>query len=385
MNHFDVIIVGGGLVGMTLALGLQTTQKARVALVEASAPLVQDTRLIALNDGSVNLLKNLKVWPALASHAAPIQKVHVSKRGQFGAVRIRAEELNRDALGYVIPAHFINETLNCLLHENPGVTLFKPGKLDTLNQSSSTVTLSIVCNDEKIILTANRVIGADGSDSTVRQLLNISCRTIEYQQSAMVMRVELKAEGQSIAYERFLEGGAIALLPLLRNSAAIIWTDQNETIHHLMTLSEDDFLKTLQHTFGFRAGLLTKVLPRSTFPLRMIEASRAQEGNVILMGNALHTVHPIAAQGFNLALYEVAVLLENWQQEQPFFEKVSRSQQWSQRLSHFLPMVFANDFFMMKIVRSIGMMGLDNCLPAKKYFMQQALHCHGRVPQLWIT
>lgn len=378
--HYNNIIIGGGIVGATLALALQK-QQIPIALIDASpAPPINDSRLIALNDGSVNLFKHLRIWPALAAHGAPIKTVHVSKRGQFGAVRIAADELDLDSLGYVIPAKIINAVLYAELQKSELITLYQPALLNALAEQADQVQLSITKASQPIDLTADFVIGADGTDSTVRKLLAIPTEVIDYQQSAIVTITQLKDAHQNSAYERFVDQGAIALLPLLGKEMATIWSGQDAYIQTLMSESSDAFLHALQKEFGFRLGLFEKIGERSVFPLRMVKAKTAGRNKIILMGNALHTMHPIAAQGLNLALYEVAVLCESLQHP----KNLGFSQKMSLQLSHHLNTLFSNDFFMLNAARSLGMIGLDICLPAKKCFMKAALHHYGRVPRLWL-
>lgn len=379
-----MVIIGGGMVGAAMARALRTS-KFKVALIDASpeSQLTQDHRLIALNYSSICLLKNLNIWPALSAHAAPIEKVHVSHRGHFGISHICASDLNLSALGYVIPAKYINAAL----YQNfENISLIRPATLKKLSQDKDTATLTIQTPDGEQELSAKIVIGADGTRSTVRELLNISTEKKEYHQSALVTTTQLHRSHHNIAYERFQNDGAIAMLPLSENSVATIWTDSNENISQLMQLSDDAFLEKLQKHFGYRLGKLQSISQRFTYPLQMIQATTKITERTILIGNAAHTLHPIAAQGLNLALYEIAELAEYFNQHD--LEKISlqdlaaQQQKISVGLSHNLTWIFSQDFFLANAARKIGMIGLDLIKPLKERFARRAIGQSGKVPAL---
>ena len=230
--HFDIVIIGGGMVGATLALALQKNHT-NIALID-SLPLniKDDQRLIALNEGSVCLFENMGLMTHLLPHAGKIQAVHVSHKGRFGITRIHAKEMGLPALGYVVPAKHINAALDAKL-KTANVTIFRPATLETLIQNEEGVTMQIRTEEKIAPIQAKKVYGADGSFSTVRALLDIPIEKIDYQQSALVTVTELQRSHEAIAYERFLGGGAIAMLPLPGQSVATIWTDSHERIKAL--------------------------------------------------------------------------------------------------------------------------------------------------------
>ncbi|MDR3478958.1 MAG: FAD-dependent monooxygenase [Gammaproteobacteria bacterium] len=386
--QYDIIIIGGGMVGGSLACALQETTL-RIALVDA-APLNtrHDSRLIALNYGSYCLLDNLGIWQALSSHAAPIQQVHISDRGHFGKIRLKAEEAGVHALGYVVPAQDINMALNNALAKQNRVTMFRPAKLKQLTQTETHANLIVETETANLELEGKIIIGADGTHSTVRELLNIETQTTQCEQSAIVTITELQRSHQGIAYERFHSSGAIAMLPLVGDRTATIWTDDNQAIQDLLQLDDSSFLKTLQTQFGYRLGRLKQIGQRHTYPLHMLKSAQTIKQHVVLMGNAAHTLLPLAAQGLNLALSEIAMLVQcitdnpdepNWQTYLSWQEK---QQSNSTRLSHQLPKLFSEDFSLVTIARQIGMIGLDICPAAKKHFAWQAMGKAGQLPRL---
>ncbi len=364
---YDIVIVGGGMVGATLAVALQSN--VRVLLIDATLETKEDHRLIALSHPSICLLKNLQLWSALESHATPIHEIHVSKRGNFGITRISKDLLNIDALGYVVPAKYINAALHDLLN----IDIVRPGVLKKFHQTSDEVNLTVETNEGSKTFTANYMIGADGSSSFVREYLNIPTEKIDYEQSAIVTTTLLQRSHGSIAYERFLEDGAIAMLPLKDNVVATIWTAPKSLVDELLQLDDESFLQKLQKTFGYRLGRLKQIGKRYSYPLHYIKASENQKDRIILMGNALHTMQPIAAQGLNIALHEITLLMDYFSKETK--DKVDFSKnKIPTHLSHHLSSIFSTDFFLWNMARQTSMVALDLFPSLKKYFLKRVLY-----------
>ncbi|HEX2548273.1 MAG TPA: FAD-dependent monooxygenase [Gammaproteobacteria bacterium] len=363
---YDIAIIGGGMVGLTLAIALQ--KNSRVLLIDAVAENKEDHRLIALNHSSICLFKSLHVWPMLQSHATPINEIHVSKRGRLGITRISSDLLKLETLGYVIPAKYINIALSKLLK----VDVIRPGILKKFHQTSDEVFLTVETSEGLKEISASYMIGADGTHSFVREFLNIPTKKIDYQQSAIVTKTLLHRPHQNVAYERFVEEGAIAMLPLQNNEVATIWTANNSKIDALLKLSDEEFLQTLQKTFGYRLGRLQKISKRYSYPLHLVKATEHQIDRIILMGNALHTMQPIAAQSLNLAFYEMTLLVEYFakkSQEKIDFSKHSLPE----KLSHHLSWIFSTDFFLWNMARQSSMIALDVFPILKKYFLKRLM------------
>jgi 2-octaprenyl-6-methoxyphenol hydroxylase len=384
MMNFDVVIVGGGMVGAALACALSHSSL-NIALIDAAhVDLTNDPRLIALNDSSVSFLKNIGVWQELSERAAKISEVHVSDQGKFGKVNLTAATLGIDALGYVIPAKYINQTLHKTLTQaaNP-ISLLVPATLTAITQTDSQATLSLKADDKDILISAKLVIGADGTNSSVRKLLGITTDTIDYEQSALVTVTHLKRGHNHVAYERFKQEGAIAMLPLLNNCCATIWTDANATINQLMSLNDQDFLATLQSNFGYRLGRLLKSEARHLYPLKKIIATSVLSNRILLIGNAAHTLSPIAAQGLNLAFAEINKLVTtldrqsldqlDWKDYLNWQTKLLKS---SSQLSHELSRIFSKNNSLINFLRPAGMIGLDLSIPLKNRFALKAMGKH---------
>jgi len=376
--HFDIAIVGGGMVGGALAAALKNSDLQIVLIDATPAHFGDDARLIALNETSIHFFKRLGLWPVLEPHAAPIERIHVSHRGHFAITRIDCKEFKMPVLGYVIPAKYINAALYSALTQANNITLIRPAKLETFTQEKENMSLTISIESTMQYLQANVVIGADGSLSTVRDILNIPIEKYDYQQSALVTTTLLQRDHNNSAYERFLENGAIAMLPLRDMQAATIWTANNETIAHLMTLSDEDFLKNLQDTFGYRLGRFVSIEKRVTYPLQLLVAKQSIKDNVILIGNAAHTFHPIASQGLNLALYEVSCLetffLSSGKKLSLRHLQIDRWQErFSKHLSHHLTWIFSQDQLLLNSARQVAMVGLDVLPGLKKRFAWRAM------------
>lgn len=381
--QYDMIIVGGGLVGASLAIALQSTHLS-IALIDARQETKLDPRLFALSASSCQFLKNLELWDQLTPFATPIHQVHVSRQGHFGSLRLNPADVGLKALGHVIPAQHIETILLSKLKQLTHVTLYQGATLTQLLVNDSTISLTIE-DQQTHNLHAPMVIGADGTHSTVRSLLNIPTRIFNYQQSALVTRTCLQRSHHHIAYERFNDKGAIAMLPLSGNECATIWTADTPTIEQLMTLSDQAFLTHLQSEFGYRLGRFHSIVKRHVFPLQMLQVEKKVIPGILLLGNAAHTLHPIAAQGFNLALYEVAMLVDNIQEKidkngsfnrEWLYESneiAQKQQTTSVALSHRLAQLFLTRSSLVNMMLQLGMMGLDILNPVKKRLLQKIL------------
>ncbi len=386
MQQVDLAIVGGGLVGGGLALALMN-QGLRIALIEAKLPQAIDPRLFALNASTCDFLKKMHLWPDLAQHAAAIHAVHVSHRGHFGTVCLQRDDVGLAALGYVIPAKHIEAALHERLHAlatSGNLLRYQPASLQTM-ETQDDHTLLHVMGATAETLHATLVIGADGTHSTVRTQLQFSATVHDYQQNAIVTRTTLKRGHQQMAYERFTDEGAIAMLPLPHDECATIWTTTTAKSAELMAISPDAFLAQLQETFGYRLGRLQRIGERHVFPLQQVTLEKNVLNNVLLIGNAAHTVHPFAAQGYNLALTEVATLrdaiLAKKAKNQPFSaadlqvtaEQLRKQQTLNLSLSHHLAEFFSKERWSLNIAASLAMVSFNLATPLKKRLLKRLL------------
>lgn len=310
-KDFDVLIVGAGMVGTSLALALNNTGL-KIGIIEAqsietdSQPSFDD-RGIALSYGSQRIFETLGLWPELQAYATPILDIHISDRGHFGVTRLSANAANVPALGQVLTAKQLGQQLNIALQQADDIALLSPLKVTALETTADKTTVFL---SDKQKLHCKLLVAADGQHSTIRELLKLGSWQRDYQQTAVTANVSTERPHQNRAFERFTDSGPLALLPMSDNRSSLVWTVNSDDEQRLLALSDEEFLQALQQRFGFRLGHFTKVGKRSSYPLGLMQTDTAIQPRLLLIGNAAHSLHPIAGQGFNLGLRDAAVLAE---------------------------------------------------------------------------
>lgn len=314
---FDIAIVGGGLVGSSLAIALAKTLSAasyKIALID-SQPLADieikanhlDGRSIALALSSKKMLATLGLWDSLQEHATAIKKIHISDQGRFGVTRLDSARYEVESFGYLIPADRLVHCLNKQVDTLDEVKRIQPYEVSAIESSSDHVILK---QDDGKTIQASLLIAADGAHSFIRKALNIAVEEKQYQQSAIVGSVECEQAHKNTAYERFTQDGPLALLPREGNRCGFIWMNPTDTAEEKLSLSDTVFMHKLQEAFGFRLGHFQSVSKRFAYPLALLMSERRVQQRVVLIGNAAQTLHPIAGQGLNLALRDIAELVE---------------------------------------------------------------------------
>ncbi len=318
----QVIIVGGGMVGLSLALMLAKA-KIGVKLLEAirypdytdteSVPYHSsfDARNTALSRRSVQIYQKLGLWEALQQHATPILEVHITEQGSFGKARLKAEQENVESFGQVIENAWLGRVLLTQVRQQPLIELIDGVQVKALTQDIEQVYIEAEREGQELQLTSKLVIAADGRDSFCRQALGVGVDVHDYDQVAIVTAVQTSKPHRQVGFERFSPLGPLALLPLPGEyRRSVVWPVKKGTEHEWLGEENDQhFLNALQQTYGDRAGKFEKTGKRFSYPLSQVLAHKQAVGRVVLMGNAAHTLHPVAGQGFNLCLRDADVLL----------------------------------------------------------------------------
>ncbi len=398
-NQFDLIIVGGGLVGNCLALALKDSGL-KIAVIEAASRQQQQQsgagdRALALAAGTVMLLRQLGAWDGVADQATPIRQIHVSDRGHFGKTRLSAAEQGVEALGYVITARAIEQHVADLVAQTP-VSCFYQTRLAGLISAEQEIFVNLKQDHgDSLNLSARLVVGADGGQSSVRSLLDIAQQITDYGQTALVTTVQSTLPHHNTAYERFTAFGPLALLPLSGKQSAVVWTRSHEQAQSLMAGGEADFLAELQACFGYRLGALSLTAPRRAFPLSLIRAQRMTAERVVMIGNAVHQLHPVAGQGFNLSIRDVAELAELLVAQHDAAADIGDSellQRYARQraddhnktigFTNSVVQIFSNQNLALAALRNTGLTLLDHVPPAKQLLAKHAMGLARRLPGL---
>jgi 2-octaprenyl-6-methoxyphenol hydroxylase len=400
LTEYDVLIIGGAMVGGSLALGLLNSGL-RVAIVDATKPETRlassaGERAIAISQGSVRLLDRLGVWPSISGRAAAIKKIHISDRGHFGKARLSAEKEGVKALGYVATAHTIEMAIHNRL-QKAGVELICPAQLEAIEAGESGSVITISEGGKKKTLRCRLVVGADGGQSTVRQLNNIEQEVREYHQTVVSVAVNPGIDGNQTAYERFTSSGPLAFLPIEGGLYSVVWTMDDADVKGIMELPDELFLERLQDCFGYKLGKLELAGKRGSFPLCLVRAKEMVAPRALLMGNASHQIHPVGGQGFNLGLRDAAQLAEQLlkaseEEKDLGDETVLRRYSDLREKDHKavieatdgLVRLFSSDFAPLALARNVGLVAMDHIPATKSAISRFAMGLSGRMPRLQV-
>ncbi|GEA67049.1 ubiquinone biosynthesis protein UbiH [Acinetobacter pittii] len=381
----QVIIVGGGMVGLSLSLMLAKANIA-VKLLEAVkypnyddqnvAPYHSsfDARNTALSRRSVQIYQKLGLWDALQQHATPILQVHITEQGSFGKARLIAEQEKVESFGQVIENAWLGRVLLTQVRQQPLIELIDGVQVTALTQDAEQVHIEAKRGDEVLKLESKLLIAADGRDSFCRQVIGVGVDVHDYDQVAIVTTVQTSKPHEQVGFERFSALGPLALLPLPGEyRRSVVWPVKKGTEGEWLGEENDQhFLDALQQTYGDRAGKFEKTGRRFSYPLSQVLAHKQAVGRVILMGNAAHTIHPVAGQGFNLCLRDADVLVRYLVNQLTTsddignpdnllaYEQARLSDQ--QRVIKFCDTVvrgFSNQNPLLKLIRNTGLIAFD--------------------------
>jgi 2-octaprenyl-6-methoxyphenol hydroxylase len=413
-KYYDVAIVGGGMVGAALALALARGQEkqhqplrivvfeAVVLPVEDSQPLQPsfDARSTAIALGSRHLLETLGVWQDLAADACPISKIQVSDRGHPGAARLNATNEQVPALGYVLENRRLGQTLLQALQSYAEVTFCCPAEVVAAEAISGGMRIEYQYEGKSHCCDSRLLVVADGGRSGLCQQLQLDRQTLPYQQSALIANLSLDRPHQQVAYERFTTEGPMALLPLTddaqgRPRSALVWSVPLAETDEWLAIDDTEFLRRLQRQFGYRAGRFITLGERYAYPLQRVLAAEQVRSGLAVLGNAAHALHPVAGQGFNLALRGAMVLAQEVLHAQAEQREIGSLEtllgfqaqlRWDQTktvgFSDQITKLFSNPHSAQVMARNMGLLGLELIAPLKHAFAQSAMGLDIPLPRL---
>jgi 2-octaprenyl-6-methoxyphenol hydroxylase len=400
----DIVIAGGGMVGVSLALqlGALLPPETTILLVE-SYPFPEvapggmpdyhpafDSRSTALSYSSRLIYEQMLVWDNLQQRLCPIESIHVSSRGRFGSAVLHAGDHKWSALGYVAENAWLGSALIQSLYTQGRVEVRSPAQVVGAIPADEGVCLQLLQGDTQSEIEAALLLVADGADSRLCAQLGVAVAQKPYGQHALVANVASAQPHHGCAYERFTDDGPLALLPLLagpggEHRSALVWTLPPEQAEHLQACSEDAFVKTLQQRFGYRLGRLRQVGERTIFPLSLVQSTEQVRQGIVVMGNAAHALHPVAGQGYNLALRDVAELGQTLASgiagglapgDLGMLQQYQRRQQPDQErtitFSDRVPALFMHADPVLGLGRDLALAGLDMMPALKREFVRHA-------------
>lgn len=392
----DVAIVGGGMVGASLALALAGT-RLKVTLIEAveatSAEQPSfDDRTSALGNGARRILDALGVWPEIVQGAGAINAIHVSDAGHFAFARLDAAEHGLEAFGYTVNNRQLGAVLWRALRAATQVELLAPARVHGVQLGEAAAQLQILTADGVAsVLQAALVVAADGAHSLIKQASGIASHAHDYQQVAVVANISTDRAARGMAYERFTPAGPLALLPLRDGSYTIVWTLEPQRARLMQECSTTQFCSALQSAFGWRAGQIQRVGQRHAYALELVRAQQLTATRVALIGNAAQALHPIAAQGFNLGLRDAAVLAELIAQASDpgapallarFAARRAADRRGMIGFTDNLVKVFGDRHAAVIGARTLGLLLFDLNMPAKRALSRLSFGFGGALPRL---
>lgn len=398
-TDFDILVIGGGPVGASLAGALRTSPF-RIGIVEATAPSAPtqpscDERTLALAYGSKRIFESMGVWSDIAPGVTPIERIHISDRGHFGFTRLSAADAGFPALGYVVENRALGAALRKTLEGSNNVEWLCPATMQDIRFRPEAATVAVHHNGATRTATARLIVAADGAHSAVREAVGIAAVHTDYAQTAIVTSVAIGRPHGNTAYERFTATGPLALLPVRGQRCAVVWSVPAAAAETLLGRSDEEFLARLQAHFGDRLGAFTRLSRRAAHPLALTRVAEHVRARLALIGNAAHTVHPVAGQGFNLGLRDAAalseVLIEALRAGRDIgdLEVLRQYARWRGRdiratsvFTDGLIRIFSNDVAPVVFARNLGLIAVDLMPPVKHGLMRLTGGLAGRLPRL---
>jgi len=410
---YDVVIVGGGMVGSSLALALAALPL-KIAIIEPHLQTSKkapgfDARAIALSWSSCRIFNGLGLWDAFKKIATPIHNIHISDKGNLGISRLSAKEMNVSALGHVIELDDVAAIIQKALLEKKCVNDSEPeigkisiiqGKVESMQLTPQFRTLLIRSTTNKNESVVNNVQGklvvaADGKNSITRTIAGVKTSEKKYDQVAIISTLQTQLPHNNVAFERFTDTGPVAFLPLSDHRISLVWMLDKDTAKSMEDATETKFIETLQSKFGQRLGRITKVGERFCYPLSLVKSDQCRAERLAIIGNAAQSLHPIAGQGFNLGLRDVATLCDQLrlcceQTLDPGADSVlEKYQQWRAtdrssviNFTDFIARLFLNDSKLLTTPRNAALLSLNVIPSLRQEIAKSAMGLTGKQPRL---
>ncbi|MEM6998245.1 MAG: 2-octaprenyl-6-methoxyphenyl hydroxylase [Pseudomonadota bacterium] len=396
---YDVVIAGAGMVGASLACAIAPTGL-KIAIIESVAlsntqQSSYDDRGLTLSPSSKRILEQIDVWQQVQGYATPIKKIHVSEQGRFGFTHLDADEAGFSELGHVVIARSLGYALHKQLVAQENINLICPAELKHFYRSDDVMNIEIMYEDKPQTIQSGLLVGADGSRSLVRRLAGINTSEKDFKQTVIVANITTQRANNATAYERFTSHGPIALLPIDTNRSVLVFTVNQTNAEHYLKLTDEKLIEEIQSEFGRRLGRIEQIGQRRTYPVFYIEALEHYREQLVLLGNSAHTIHPNAAQGFNLGLRDVAGLAEcifsgldkgytidDISILKNYMKLRQDDQQHVMQFTNCLANSFYNDWPLLSSGRNLAMLLLDTLPDFKKSFIEKTMGLSGLQPRL---
>ena len=404
--HLDIIIVGAGIAGASFAAILkdsgiicalveaEPSSKDKDACSQTNNDRNIDPRVLALTHASKNILQTIGAWDEIPPDRIGLfHKMHVWDENGLGEVNFNSADISESVMGYIVEQKLVECALKSVLNKTDHVNWFHPAKAKSLGNEKDKICLGL---DDGRQLSTQLLVAADGQSSTIRRLAGINFKTHEYHQHALACVVETEMPHQEVARQRFLRRGPLAFLPMAEaNQCGIVWSTTPEHAAELKAMDEEAFNKNLAEAFAYQAGDIIKTGPRAIFPLARAQADEYCRPHLALVGDAAHRIHPLAGQGANMGLMDVACLAEVVLQAKQkgrdigAFSVLRKYERWRKGENSTMMMtmegfkyLFENKTTAVSWLRNVGMDVFDSIKPVKHEVMKRAMGLAGDLPDI---
>ncbi|WP_414756307.1 FAD-dependent hydroxylase [Anabaena sp. CCY 9910] len=394
--HYDLVIVGGGIVGLTLASALKDSGL-NILLIEAkvSSAAVAKGQAYAVHLLSALIYQGIGIWDKILPQIAKYRQVRLSDADYPGVVEFETTDLGTPELGYVAEHQALLEPLQEFVQNCPNVTYLCPAEVVSTNYQQNEVVITVKIADQLNTIRSKLLVAADGSRSPIRQAAGIKTHGWKYWQSCIVAFVKPEKPHNDTAYERFWPSGPFAILPLPGNRCRIVWTAPHNEAKALCALNDEEFLQELSQRFGQQMGKLELLGDRFVFQVQLMQSDRYVLPRLALVGDAAHNCHPVGGQGLNLGIRDVAALAQVIQKAHQAGEDIGnirvlkRYESWRQKenlailgFTDMLDRMFSNQFPPLVFVRRLGLWFLQSVPALKTFMLKLMIGLKGKTPEL---